>query len=68
MRSNHFEEDLLASIQVRWSPEQAHFVAWSTRYPGLTYCDPWSSLAAVDGLVEAIGLDARVTTEGSSAG
>ncbi|MEC3917256.1 hypothetical protein [Nocardia sp. CDC160] len=50
--------DLLASIQVRWSPEREAFVASSDRYPGLTYCDRWSSLAAVDGLIEAASADA----------
>ncbi|MEC3956198.1 hypothetical protein VMT65_24385 [Nocardia sp. CDC153] len=51
-------QDLLASIQVRWSPEQAAFIAWSDRYPGLTCSDRWSSLAAVDGFIEAASADA----------
>lgn len=55
MSGSRGSRDLLGSIQVRWSPEQAGFVAWSPHCPGLTYYDPWSSLAAVDGLIEAAG-------------
>ncbi|MFF2554291.1 hypothetical protein ACFVUS_25045 [Nocardia sp. NPDC058058] len=44
----------LSAFQVRWSPQDAAFVAHSARYPGLTYADEWSSLAAVDGLIDTI--------------
>lgn len=46
---------LLPSIDVAWSPEQAAFVARSPRCPGMTGTDKWSSLAAVDALIEAVG-------------
>ncbi|MFI1919833.1 ANTAR domain-containing protein [Nocardia sp. NPDC020380] len=42
----------LSAIQVRWSDTAGAFVAWSDRCPGLTHADPWSSLAALDGLIE----------------
>ncbi|WP_306359269.1 hypothetical protein [Nocardia sp. CC227C] len=38
---------------MRWSPEQAAFVAWSEQCPELTYSDPASSLVALDGLIGA---------------
>ncbi|MBF6177231.1 hypothetical protein [Nocardia otitidiscaviarum] len=44
---------LLPTIQVRWSPEDGAFVAWSEQCPELTYSDPASSLAALDGLIDA---------------
>ncbi|GAB0107106.1 hypothetical protein JMUB6875_60980 [Nocardia sp. JMUB6875] len=57
---------LLPSIQVVWSPEQAAFVATSPRCPGMTGTDRWSSLAAVDALIEAAGQ--RETREPASTG
>ncbi|MBF6241029.1 hypothetical protein IU474_28690 [Nocardia otitidiscaviarum] len=48
------ERPRLSSIQVRWSDADAAFVARSDQFPGLTHRDPHSSLAAVDGLLEAI--------------
>ncbi|AYF75204.1 hypothetical protein D7D52_16530 [Nocardia yunnanensis] len=44
----------LSSFQVHWSVEDATFVARSDRYPGLVACDEFSSLAAVDGLIDLI--------------
>ncbi|MEV6140178.1 hypothetical protein AB0L63_29860 [Nocardia sp. NPDC051990] len=35
---------------VRWTPSAAAFIASSDEYPGLTYADECSSLAAIDGL------------------
>lgn len=43
----------LSSIHVRWSPTSAAYIAWSDHDPSLTYSDPSSSLAAVDGLIAA---------------
>ncbi|WP_157762298.1 hypothetical protein [Nocardia yamanashiensis] len=43
----------LSSIHVRWSPTSAAYIAWSDQDPSLTYSDPFSSLAAVDGLIAA---------------
>ncbi|MEV0247452.1 hypothetical protein AB0H76_12745 [Nocardia sp. NPDC050712] len=45
----------LAAIQVRWCARDSMFVAWSDRCPDLEHADPWSSLAAVEGLLDAIG-------------
>lgn len=44
----------LSAFHVRWSPSDAAFIARSEQYPGLTYTDEWSSLAAVDGLMDTI--------------
>ncbi|GAB4586920.1 hypothetical protein [Nocardia sp. IFM 10818] len=44
----------LYAIHVRWSAPDAAYVAWSEQYPGLVHTDPWSSLAAVDGLIEKV--------------
>ncbi|WP_067813787.1 hypothetical protein [Nocardia inohanensis] len=44
----------LSAIEVRWSETQAAFVARTDEYPELTHADPWSSLSAMDGLVERI--------------
>ncbi|WP_162958700.1 hypothetical protein [Nocardia yunnanensis] len=42
----------MASVQVQWSPRQQAYVAWSEQCPGLCCVDRWSSLAAVDALIE----------------
>ena len=44
----------LPSIQVHWYDEHVAFVARSEQHPGVVVADPWSSLAAVDGLIETI--------------
>lgn len=44
----------LSSVNVHWSSPDAAFIAGSDRYPGLTCRNEWSSLAAVDGLIDLI--------------
>jgi hypothetical protein len=44
----------LSSFHVRWSPADGAFVARSDRYPGLIAYDEWSSLAAIDALMDLI--------------
>ncbi|RDI60508.1 hypothetical protein DFR76_115138 [Nocardia pseudobrasiliensis] len=44
----------LSSVHVDWSSRESAFVARSDSYPGLVYRDEWSSLAAVDGLLDLI--------------
>lgn len=44
----------LGEIHVRWSPQQDAYLAWSDAHPGHTATNPWSSLAAVDELLETI--------------
>lgn len=44
----------LGEIQVRWSPQQDAYLAWSDAHPGRTATNPFSSLAAVDELLETI--------------
>ncbi|MET9489748.1 hypothetical protein [Nocardia sp. NPDC006630] len=47
-------EVCLASFRVEWSPTEGTYIARSDRYPGLTARDEWSSLAAIDTLIELI--------------
>ncbi|MVU76547.1 hypothetical protein GPX89_04730 [Nocardia sp. ET3-3] len=49
----------LSSFQVHWSPQDAEFIARSDRYPGLVARNEWSSLAAVDELIELIEQQGR---------
>ncbi|MFD6356442.1 hypothetical protein [Nocardia tengchongensis] len=44
----------LSSIHVRWSQAESAYLAWSEDHPGYTRTNPWSSLAAVDELLDAI--------------
>ncbi|MFD6358192.1 hypothetical protein [Nocardia tengchongensis] len=44
----------LSSIHVRWSEAAGAYLAWSENHPGHTRTNPWSSLAAVDELLDAI--------------
>ncbi|MGV9662199.1 hypothetical protein ACWDUL_25350 [Nocardia niigatensis] len=49
----------LSSITVYWSLQDAAFIARSDRYPGLVARNEWSSLAAVDGLMDMIEQQGR---------
>lgn len=44
----------LSAVHVHWSERDAAFIAHSEQYPGLTHHDQWSSLAAVNGLIDHI--------------
>ncbi|MFF0607250.1 hypothetical protein ACFYUD_01125 [Nocardia tengchongensis] len=44
----------LSSFQVFWSSPDATFIALSDRYPGLVARNEFSSLAAVDELIDLI--------------
>ncbi|WP_019928978.1 hypothetical protein [Nocardia sp. BMG111209] len=48
------EEVRLSSVTVHWSAAEAAFIARSDQYPGLVARDEWSSLAAVDNLIDVI--------------
>ncbi|MCP2298426.1 hypothetical protein APR11_004871 [Nocardia amikacinitolerans] len=47
-------EICLSSIHVHWSAAASAFVALSDQYPDLVCHNPWSSLAAIDGLLDMI--------------
>lgn len=52
---DHLDRQIqFAAFHVRWSPSDAAFIAESSQFPGLTYTDEWSSLAAIDGLIDLI--------------
>lgn len=44
----------LSSFHAWWSPAEEAYVAHSDRYPGLIARDEFSSLAAIDSLIELI--------------
>ncbi|MFE3196133.1 hypothetical protein ACFXHA_44535 [Nocardia sp. NPDC059240] len=44
----------LSSFDVRWSLADSAFIARSDRHPGLVARDEWSSLAALEGLIELL--------------
>ncbi|MGW4245738.1 hypothetical protein [Nocardia sp. NPDC004722] len=44
----------LSSFDVRWSLAEGAFIARSDRHPGLVARDEWSSLAALESLIELI--------------
>ncbi|MEC3954479.1 hypothetical protein VMT65_15665 [Nocardia sp. CDC153] len=44
----------LSSVQVHWSTSDAAFIARSDLYPGLVARNEWSSLAAIDTLIDLI--------------
>ncbi|MRH87639.1 hypothetical protein GFY24_09275 [Nocardia sp. SYP-A9097] len=44
----------LSFFHVQWSSVDGAFIARSDQYPGLVARDEWSSLAAVDGLIDLI--------------
>lgn len=44
----------LSAITVDWSSAEGVYVARSAHYPQISYGDRWSSLAAVDGLIDTI--------------
>lgn len=47
-------EVCLASFRVQWSPAEGAYIARSDRHPGLIARDEWSSLAAIDSLIDVI--------------
>ncbi|MEV5646753.1 hypothetical protein AB0L57_00755 [Nocardia sp. NPDC052254] len=49
----------LSTLHVHWSAELDAFVALSSRHPGIAYHDHWSSLAAIEGLLELIEQSSR---------
>ncbi|MBL1078709.1 hypothetical protein JK358_30335 [Nocardia sp. 2] len=50
-----FEREVrLSAVHVHWSETDAAFVARSDQYPGLVHRDEYSSLAAVDGLIDLV--------------
>lgn len=44
----------LSYLHVDWSAAETAFVARSDQYPGLVARDEWSSLAAIDSLIDLI--------------
>ncbi|UGT42224.1 hypothetical protein LTV02_01990 [Nocardia yamanashiensis] len=52
---NDFEREVrLSAVHVHWSDLDDAFVAHSDQYPGVVHHDHWSSLAAVNGLIDRI--------------
>ncbi|WP_460717231.1 hypothetical protein [Nocardia heshunensis] len=45
---------LLSSFDVRWSLADSAFIARSDQHPGVVARDEWSSLAALEGLIDLI--------------
>ncbi|WP_156094806.1 hypothetical protein [Nocardia lijiangensis] len=52
--SSFAREICLSSIHVYWSSADSVFIALSDDHPDLVCRNPWSSLAAVDGLLDLI--------------
>lgn len=44
----------MSAIHVQWSEPEAAYVARSDEHPGVVNVDRWSSLAAVNGLLDKI--------------
>ncbi|GAB4587041.1 hypothetical protein [Nocardia sp. IFM 10818] len=61
MRSPRRRMIRLSSIQVHRSESEAAFVAHSDQFPGVAHSDPYSSPAAVDGLLEVVERFGTVT-------
>ncbi|WP_067827501.1 hypothetical protein [Nocardia inohanensis] len=52
---NDFEREVrLSAVHVHWSDLDGAFVARSEQYPGVVHHDHWSSLGAVNGLIDRI--------------
>ncbi|MFJ9364997.1 hypothetical protein ACIRRA_11335 [Nocardia sp. NPDC101769] len=49
----------LSSFHVQWSPTEEVYIARSDRHPSLAARDEWSSLAAVDTLMDLIERQGR---------
>ncbi|APB00173.1 hypothetical protein [Nocardia seriolae] len=47
-------DDTLSGVEVHFSLPDAAYIARSDRYPGLVCRNEWSSLAAIEGLLELI--------------
>ncbi|MEV6098291.1 hypothetical protein [Nocardia sp. NPDC051981] len=47
-------EVCLSSFHVQWSPAEEVYIARSDQHPGLAARDEWSSLAAIDTLIDVI--------------
>ncbi|MGW5110962.1 hypothetical protein [Nocardia sp. NPDC004123] len=47
-------EVCLSAFHVQWSPAEEVYIARSDQHPGLAARDEWSSLAAVDTLIDLI--------------
>lgn len=45
---------LLSAIHVQWSTSRRAYEASSDQYPGSSYADGGSALAAIDGLIDVI--------------